>query len=153
VKSIYEEGIRSRIATFETEAPPWEEWDSSHLPTCRLVVRAGDTALGWAALSPISGRCVYAGVAEVSVYVGSAHRGRGTGYALLKTLIECSEENGIWTLEAGMFTENDASIKLHRRCGFRQVGRRERIGKLDGAWCDIILMERRSRVAGVGEED
>ena len=153
MKSIYEEGIRSRIATFETEAPPWEEWDSSHLPTCRLVARAGDTALGWAALSPISGRCVYAGVAEVSVYVGSAHRGRGTGYALLKTLIECSEENGIWTLEAGMFTENDASIKLHRRCGFRQVGRRERIGKLDGAWCDIILMERRSRVAGVGEED
>jgi phosphinothricin acetyltransferase len=149
VRSIYLEGIATGIATFETDAPAWEKWDAGHLRRARLVARAGDGILGWAALSPVSDRCVYGGVAEVSVYVGERGRGRGVGRALLEALVEASERNGIWTLQAGVFPENAASLRLHLRCGFREVGRRERIGKLNGAWRDTLLLERRSPNVGV----
>jgi phosphinothricin acetyltransferase len=149
VRSIYLEGIRTGNATFETDAPSWEKWDAAHLKKMRLVAREGDAIVGWAALSPVSDRCVYGGVAEVSVYVGEAGRGRGVGRALLSALVEESEQNGIWMLQAGMFPENSASINLHLRCGFREVGRRERIGKMRGIWRDTLLLERRSKRAGV----
>ena len=148
VRNIYLEGILTGQATFETEAPGWEGWDSGHLPACRLVARAGEALAGWAALSPVSSRRVYAGVAETSVYVSESFRGSGVGSNLLRALIVCSEQNGIWTLQAGILPENDASLALHKKCGFREVGRRERIGKLSGAWRDVILLERRSGVAG-----
>jgi phosphinothricin acetyltransferase len=149
VRSIYLEGIATGFATFETDAPAWEEWDAGHLEKIRLVARgADDMILGWAALSPVSDRCVYGGVAEVRVYVGEQGRGRGVGRALLEALIEASEQNGIWTLQAGVFPENIASIKLHLSCGFREVGRRERIGKLNGVWRDTLLLERRSEKVG-----
>lgn len=150
VRSIYLEGIATGHATFETGAPDWEKWDAGHLPKMRLVARDGaGEMLGWAALSPVSDRCVYGGVAEVSVYVGARGRGRGVGRALLDALIEASERNGIWTLQAGVFPENTASVKLHLSCGFREVGRRERIGKMHGVWRDTLLLERRSRSVGV----
>ena len=149
VRSIYLEGIATGVATFETGAPAWEKWDAGHFLKMRLVARRSDgVILGWAALSPVSDRCVYGGVAEVSVYVGEQGRGRGVGGTLLEALIEESERNGIWTLQAGVFPENTASIKLHLRCGFREVGRRERIGKLDGLWRDTLLLERRSERVG-----
>ncbi|HYP01285.1 MAG TPA: GNAT family N-acetyltransferase [Pyrinomonadaceae bacterium] len=148
VRAIYLEGISTGLATFETDAPAWEKWDRGHLQKMRLVARDGDAILGWAALSPVSDRCVYGGVAEVSVYVGERGRGRGVGRALLEALIEASEQNGIWTLQAGVFPENTASVKLHLRCGFREVGRRERIGRLHGVWRDTLLLERRSRSVG-----
>jgi L-amino acid N-acyltransferase YncA len=150
VRSIYIEGITSGDATFETDAPPWEKWDASHLSSCRLVARSGESVMGWAALSPVSSRCVYGGVAEVSVYIGQRYRGMGLGRALLTTLIAESEKNGLWTLQAGVFPENKASIDLHKRCGFREVGRRERIGKMDGRWRDTVLLERRSTIVGNG---
>jgi len=149
VREIYLEGIATRQATFETEAPAWEAWDAAHLPFTRLVARGGDTVVGWAALSPVSARKAYASVAEVSVYVAQSQRGLGLGRQLLEALVAESEENGIWSLQAVMFPENAASIALHRRCGFREVGRRERIGKLDGRWRDTILLERRSRRIGI----
>ena len=148
VRSIYLEGIATGIATFETDAPVWEKWDAGHLRKARFVVRYGLKVLGWAALSPVSDRCVYGGVAEVSVYVGARGRGRGVGRALLESLIAASERNGIWTLQAGVFPENAASVKLHLSCGFREVGRRERIGKMHGVWRDTLLLERRSRSVG-----
>jgi L-amino acid N-acyltransferase YncA len=148
VRTIYLEGIASRNATFETDAPSWEKWDAAHLPGLRLVARAGDRILGWAALSPVSSRCVYAGVAEVSVYAGASFTRRGIGGSLLDALIALSEEHGIWTLQAGVFPENHASLALCRKCGFREVGRRERLGKLDSAWRDVLLLERRSTVVG-----
>ncbi|HJR05919.1 MAG TPA: GNAT family N-acetyltransferase [Pyrinomonadaceae bacterium] len=148
VRAIYLEGIATGVATFETDAPEWERWDAGHLRKMRLVAREGDVILGWAALSRVSDRCVYGGVAEVSVYVGEKGRGRGVGRALLEALIEASERNGIWTLQAGVFPENEASVKLHLRCGFREVGRRERIGRLNGTWRDTLLLERRSRSVG-----
>lgn len=149
VRSIYLEGIATRVATFETSAPEWEKWDAGHLRKMRLVARdeAGEM-LGWAALSSVSDRCVYGGVAEVSVYVGERGRGRGVGRALLEALIAASEQNEIWTLQAGVFPENAASVKLHLSCGFREVGRRERIGKLNGVWRDTLLLERRSKSVG-----
>jgi L-amino acid N-acyltransferase YncA len=150
VRSIYLEGIASGDATFETDAPPWEKWDASHLSSCRLVARSGANVMGWAALSSVSSRCVYGGVAEVSVYIGQRYRGMGLGRALLTTLIAESEKNGLWTLQAGVFPENKASIDLHKRCGFREVGRRERIGKMDGRWRDTVLLERRSTIVGNG---
>jgi L-amino acid N-acyltransferase YncA len=150
VRAIYVEGIATGHATFETSAPPWEKWDSDHLARARLVARDGPAILGWAALSPVSGRCVYAGVAEVSVYVAAAARSRGVGRALLHGLIRASEEEGIWTLQAGVFPENVSSLALHRRCGFREVGRRERLGMLGDTWRDVILLERRSRTVGSG---
>jgi L-amino acid N-acyltransferase YncA len=150
VRAIYVEGIATGNATFETEAPTWESWDAAHAPAPRLVARdAGGAILGWAALTPVSGRCVYAGVGDLSVYVSEAARGRGVGRALLQALVSESERVGIWTLQAGIFPENEASLALHKSCGFREVGRRERIGKMNGAWRDVILLERRSGIAGV----
>ena len=148
VRGIYLEGIATGHATFETKTPAWETWDADHLRAARLVARDGPTILGWAALSPVSGRCVYAGVAEVSVYVGATARGRGVGRALLEALIKASEDEGIWTLQAGVFPENVASLAVHGRCGFREVGKRERLGKLGGVWRDVILLERRSPRVG-----
>jgi L-amino acid N-acyltransferase YncA len=148
VRSIYQEGIATGEATFEKNAPTWEKWNESHLLSCRLVARSGDTVLGWAALSSISNRCVYGGVAEISIYLGEQYRGMGLGRSLLTALIAESEKNGLWTLQAGVFPENKASIDLHKRCGFREVGRRERIGKMDGRWRDTVLLERRSSVVG-----
>ena len=150
VRAIYLEGIATGQATFETDAPSWERWNEKHLRECRLVARRSDVGVaGWAALSPVSDRCVYAGVAEVSVYVADAGRGRGMGRALLEALIEASEKCGIWTLQAGVFPENTASTRLHLRCGFREVGRRERLGRMNGAWRDVMLLERRSKSVGV----
>ena len=148
VRAIYLEGIATGHATFETAVPSWEKWDADHLRQPRLVARDGSAILGWAALSPVSGRCVYGGVAEVSVYVGAAARGRGVGRALLLELVRTSEVAGIWTLQAGIFPENESSLALHNRCGFREVGRRERLGKLGATWRDVILLERRSRTIG-----
>lgn len=144
VRSIYLEGIASGNSTFETEAPPWEKWDEAHLQIARLVMRDGERILGWAALSPVSKRNVYRGVAELTVAVTESARGQGVGRALLQALIDESERNGIWTLQASIFPENTASVKLHLRCGFREVGRRERIATLNGVWRDTLLFERRS---------
>jgi len=149
VKAIYLEGIATGNATFETEASDWETWDRNHLSFARLAARTGDGVVGWAALSPVSSRRVYAGVAEVSVYVAAAARGMGVGRSLLVALIKEAERNGIWTLQAGIFPENTASVALHKSCGFREVGRRERLGILRGVWRDVILLERRSRTIGV----
>jgi L-amino acid N-acyltransferase YncA len=146
VAAIYEEGIATRLATFETAAPTWPEWNRAHLDDQRLVADEDGEVLGWAALSPVSERCVYAGVAEVSVYVAERARGRGIGRALLERLSRSAESAGIWTLQAGVFPENRASLALHHGCGFRTVGIRERIGKLNGAWRDVVLLERRSEV-------
>ncbi len=149
VRVIYLEGIATGNATFETSAPEWERWDTAHIPSCRLVARRKGEILGWAALSAVSSRCVYAGVAEVSIYVPSVARGRGIGLRLLSGLVTGSEQAGIWTLQAGIFADNQASVRLHERCGFRIVGRRERLGQLKGTWRDVLLMERRSEVVGV----
>jgi len=150
VREIYLEGIATGDATFETDAPGWEKWDRDHLRDGRLVARGEDgRVIGWAALSPVSGRRVYAGVAEVSVYVAASVRGQGVGQALLNALVEASEHQGIWTLQAGILRENEASIALHESCGFREVGCRERIGQRDNVWRDVILMERRSKIVGV----
>jgi L-amino acid N-acyltransferase YncA len=149
VRAIYAQGITTRNATFETTVPEWTEWDARHLPTCRLVAIHGDEVVGWAALSAVSSRQVYRGVAEVSVYVAGSAQGQGIGLALLSALVAESERNGIWTLQAGIVAENAASIHLHEKAGFRIVGRREKIGQLDGQWRDTILMERRSRSTGV----
>ena len=148
VECIYREGIAGGNATFETESPGWETWNSRHHLHSRLVARSGERILGWAALSPVSARRVYAGVAEVSVYVASATQGRGIGKALLAALIEASEANGIWTLQASIFPENVASVRLHEACGFREVGRRERIAQLRGKWRDTVILERRSPRVG-----
>jgi len=148
VCSIYRAGITTGHATFETEAPDWTRWNNSHLPTPRLVAISSQSVVGWAALSAVSARAVYAGVAEVSVYVAGESRGEGIGRALLTTLIHESEMNGIWTLQASIFPENVASICLHKACGFREVGRREHIGKIEGVWRDTILLERRSKLVG-----
>jgi L-amino acid N-acyltransferase YncA len=148
VKTIYEEGIATGNATFQTSAPEWEEWDAAHLPAARLVAVENNTVLGWAALTHVSGRCVYAGVAEVSVYVSAASRGRGLGKQLLAALVTASETAGLWTLQAGIFPENTASIAIHKACGFRVLGTREKIGKMGGQWLDTVLLERRSKVTG-----
>ena len=149
VRSVYEEGIATGNATFETAAPEWERWDAGHRADCRLV--ACDTAgvAGFAALSPVSARRVYAGVAEVSVYVARRARGMGMGLRLLQELVRASEAAGVWTLQAGIFPENVASLALHARCGFRVVGTRERIGQRDGRWRDVVLMERTRSKVGV----
>jgi phosphinothricin acetyltransferase len=143
-KAIFEEGIATGDATFETEAPSWEAWDASHLPDHRLVADEDGRVVGWTALSGYSDRCCYRGVAEVSVYVAEAARGRGVGRALLARAVSDSEQDGIWTLQAGIFPENAASVALHERCGFRVVGTRERLGQLNGRWRDVLLLERRS---------
>jgi L-amino acid N-acyltransferase YncA len=144
VRTIFEEGIATGQATFETEAPSWEEWDGAH--STRLVAEEGGEVVGWAALAPYSARACYAGVAEESVYVAARARGGGVGRALLTALVDRSEQAGIWTLQAGVFPENRASVTLHLGCGFRLVGVLERIGRLNGEWRDVLLMERRSEV-------
>ncbi len=149
VLRIYLEGIATGNATFEVEAPSWEKWDGSHLPNCRLIAQEESKILGWAALSPVSSRRVYAGVVEVSAYVAEAARGKGIGKSLLSALIESSEDCGVWTLQAGIFPENAASVTLHKSLGFREVGRRERIGKMGDAWRDVVLLERRSAKVGI----
>jgi L-amino acid N-acyltransferase YncA len=150
VRGIYLEGIATGLATFETTVPSWETWHSAHLEFARLVaVSDGNRVTGWAALSPVSRRAAYAGVAEVSVYVGCEFRGRGVGGLLLDHLIRESESNSIWTLQAGIFPENEASIALHTNHGFRQVGFRERVAKLNGVWRNTVLLERRSQFVGV----
>ena len=149
VRQIYIEGIATGNATFEAEAPSWEKWDSGHLKNCRFVAYSSNEILGWAALSPVSSRRVYAGVAEVSVYIATAAQGKGIGRALLSALIESAEAQGIWTLQAGIFPENVASVHLHKALGFREVGRREKIGKMGDRWRDVMLLERRSKVAGM----
>jgi phosphinothricin acetyltransferase len=148
VLEIYRQGIATENATFETAAPDWEKFTAGHLPHSRLVARDGAGLLGLAMLSPVSGRCVYGGVAEVSIYIAESERGRGIGRALLEELIRQSEQNGIWTLQAGIFPENAASIRLHKHHGFREVGRRERIGKLGDRWRDTVQLERRSKIVG-----
>jgi L-amino acid N-acyltransferase YncA len=148
VIEIYRQGIATGNATFETEAPAWEKFSAGHLAHSRLVARDGKGVLGWAMLSPVSSRCVYGGVAEVSIYIAESERGRGIGRALLEELIRQSERNGIWTLQAGIFPENAASLRLHKHYGFREVGRRERIGKLGDVWRDTLLLERRSKSVG-----
>jgi len=149
VRDIYLEGIATRNATIETEAPDWAEWNANHRSDCRLVARSDDKALGWAVLSPVSQRIAYSGVAEVSIYVAASARGTGVGKALLGTLIKASEEAGVWSLQVGIFPENTASIALHKGVGFREIGVQERKGFLDGVWRDVVLMERRSQVVGV----
>ena len=147
VCAIYEDGIRSGDASFETETPTWEAWDAAH-PELRLVAERDDDVVGWAALSPASGRACYHGVGEVSVYVAEGARGAGRGRELLVALVERSEQAGYWTLTAGVFPENEASIRLHKACGFREVGVREQLAELRGAWRDVVLLERRSTLVG-----
>lgn len=144
VLAIYGEGIATGEATFETEAPTFEHWSAHHLVAHRLVATRAHRVIGCAALSPVSDRCAYEGVAEVSVYVAAEARGRHVGSALLERLIESSETAGIWTIQAGIFPENVASVQLHLRCGFRVVGTRERLGRLHGRWRDVLLLERRA---------
>lgn len=147
IKDIYLQGIATGNATFQKEAPSWEEWDKAHLALGRIVsFEEGGEITGWAALSPVSSRCVYAGVAEVSVYVATTHTGKQIGSLLLQELIRESEANGIWTLQAGIFPENKASIRVHEKAGFRIVGYREKIGQMDGIWRDTLLLERRSKI-------
>ncbi len=148
VLGIYRQGIATGDATFETEVPAWEEWDRTHLVHSRIVAEMDSRVVGWAALSPVSDRCVYGGVAEVSVYVASGARGKGIGLALLDALVTSSESEGIWTLQAGLFPENVASVRIQERMGFRVVGVRERLGQLAGVWRDVLLMGRRSQVQG-----
>ncbi|WP_420889583.1 GNAT family N-acetyltransferase [Halalkalibacterium halodurans] len=149
VERIYREGIETGNATFETEAPSWEKWDAGHVKRCRFVAKSKEKVVGWVALSPVSSRCVYQGVAEVSVYVGSTGRGKGVGRKLLASVVEESEKQGYWTLQASVFPENVASLKLHRQLGFREVGKRERLAKREGVWRDVILLERRSEKVGL----
>ena len=148
VRAIYVEGIAGRQATFETAAPSAEAWDAAHLPAPRLAARRDGRLVGWAALSPVSRRAVYAGVAEVSLYVAGSARRCGVGRALLAELVPRSEAAGLWTLQAGILAVNQASLRLFAAGGFREIGRRERIGRLDGVWHDVVLMERRSPLVG-----
>jgi L-amino acid N-acyltransferase YncA len=149
VLAIYAEGIEDGLATFETQCPSWEEWDESHLQECRLVAESDGTVIGWAALSPVSKRGCYRGVAEVSVYVGRTERRRGVGRALLKALVRASERAGFWTLQGTTLEDNTASLRVQADCGFRVVGTRERISQLDGRWRSTVVTERRSAVVGI----
>ena len=150
VAEIYRQGIESGNATFETEVPGWENWDAARSPECRLVAEARGEVIGFAALSPVSGRCVYGGVREAMVYIAESARGRGVGGRVLARLVEETEAHGIWTLQAGIFPENAASIRIFERAGFNILGTHERLGRFhDGRWRDVVFMERRSEVAGV----
>ena len=149
VSKIYVEGIATGFATFETSIPSYKSWDAAHMTSCRIVAIANETILGWAALSSVSSRCVYGGVAEVSVYVGEENRGKGVGRILMEALIKESEAEGLWTIQSGIFPENEGSIELHKKMGFRFIGKRERVGKLDGVWKDNLLFERRSKLVGI----
>lgn len=149
VSHIYMQGIATRNATFETKCPDWTTWDSAHRADCRLVAVTDNTVAGWAALLPISGRSVYSGVAEVSVYIHDEFRGLGIGNLLLEALVNESEKHGVWTLQAGIYPENVASLQIHKKNGFRIVGARNRIGKMGETWRDVLLMERRSKKVGI----
>lgn len=149
VATIYEDGIATGFATFETNVPTYDVWNEAHMKTCRLVCVMDEKVLGWAALSSVSSRCIYGGVAEVSVYVSEKSRGLGVGKLLMKHLIEQSETENIWTLQSGIFPENEGSVKVHEKMGFRFIGKRERVGKLDGVWKDNLLFERRSETVGI----
>jgi phosphinothricin acetyltransferase len=148
VVRIYQQGMATGNATFETEVPSWETWDADHLAKPRLVARRGGQTLGWAVLSPVSNRCVYRGVAENSIYLDTSALGQGIGRLLLDRLVTMAEDEGIWTIEAGIFPENEASLRLHERCGFRLVGVRRRMGRMDSRWRDVVFMERRSDRVG-----
>ena len=148
VRAIYLEGIATGQATFQQDAPEWGPWDQGHLPHSRIVVLKENEVAGWAALSPVSSRPVYRGVAEVSVYIGEHHRGKGLGFRLLQELVRQSEQNGIWTLQASIFPENGASVRIHEQNGFRLMGRREKIARHHGVWRDTVIMERRSKIVG-----
>jgi len=149
VQAIYKQGIETQNATFQQHEKTWEEWESSMLPTCRLVAVDQNQIAGWAGLSATSSREVYAGVCEVSIYINSQFQGQGVGSLLMSVLIDESEQQGIWTLQAGIFPENKASIALHKKHGFRIIGHRERVGQMHGIWRDSILMERRSKIVGL----
>lgn len=149
VARIYENGIATGIATFETSIPSYYSWDNAHMQKCRIVCTDGDDVMGWAALSPVSNRCVYGGIAEVSVYVDADNRGKGVGKLLMTNLITQSEAEGLWTIQSGIFPENEGSIKLHEKMGFRYIGKREKVGKLNGIWKDNLLFERRSKTIGI----
>lgn len=149
VSAIYAEGMATGYATFETKVPTYDYWDNNHLTTCRLVAVHDQKVVGWAALSPVSGRCVYGGVAEVSVYIGAKSRGLGVGTLLLKHLILQSEEAGYWTLQSGIFPDNKSSILLHEKLGFRKIGYREKVAQLHDVWKDNVLYERRSTKIGI----
>jgi L-amino acid N-acyltransferase YncA len=144
VRAIYEAGIATGNATFETTAPDWRAWDAGHLTDHRLVARQDGRVVGWTALAPVSDRCAYAGVAEDSIYVDPDAQGHGIGRALLRAVLASAERGGIWTVQTGIFPENQASVRLHQACGFRVVGLRERLGRLHGRWRDVLLLERRS---------
>lgn len=149
VSDIYLAGVKTELATFQSDLPTWEEWDQGHIATCRFVAREGEQILGWVALSSVSSRCVYAGIAEVSIYIREDQWGRGVGSSLLNHLINKSEEEGFWTLQSGIIRDNISSRMLHTKCGFREIGYRERPGKMNnGIWHDVILMERRSDKVG-----
>ena len=151
VSHIYLQGIKTGKATFQTEVPNWESWDKDHTNSCRLVVRSENLILGWAALSPTSSRCCYAGTAEVSIYIDGDYKGQGVGTVLLQNLVKLSEEDGFWTLQSGIIRENTASIAIHESCGFREIGIREKVAKMEsGIWHDVVLMERRSKIVGIG---
>jgi L-amino acid N-acyltransferase YncA len=145
VADIYRHGIQTGNATFQQDTPTFEEWDTAHLKKCRIIAEKAGQVIGWAALTPVSGRCVYAGVAEVSVYVSTSHRGQKIGTTLLERLITESETESLWTLQAGIFPENTASIRIHETAGFRLVGYREKIGQMNGVWRNTVLLERRSK--------
>ncbi|MEB2777420.1 N-acetyltransferase family protein [Algoriphagus sp. D3-2-R+10] len=149
VSEIYRQGLDTGNATFASEVPSWSEWDTGHSQDCRLVAEMDGLIVGWAALSPVSSRCVYGGVAEVSIYISNNAKGQNIGTKLLEKLVAESEQKGFWTLQAGIFPENKASIVIHERTGFRKVGFRERIGQMKGVWRDTILMERRSKIVGI----
>ncbi len=149
VLKIYKSGLATEKATFETETPSFEKWDKAHLSFGRIAIFENKTMLGWGALSKVSNRSVYKGVVENSLYVSPSHQGLGVGTKILQKLIEISETNGLWTLQCGIMRENIASINLHKKCGFREIGFREKIGKLNGVWKDNIIMERRSKIIGI----
>lgn len=149
VRLIYAEGIATGNATFETEPPDWEAWNRNHHAKCRLVARAGDEVVAWAAISPVSARACYAGIAEHSIYVDASQLGKGIGKRLLGAFVEASEAAGFWTLQSSIFPENRASIAIHLACGFRILGRRKRVAMLNGVWRDTVMVERRSRIVGM----
>lgn len=149
VREIFIEGIRTANATFRTEAPIWDEWDKDHLNVCRFVAKQDEIVVGWVALTPISSMQAFSGVVEVSIYIASSAAGKGVGSRLLQQVIDSSEQNKIWTIQAMIFPENVASINLHRKFGFEEVGTRKRIGNLNGVWRDVVLLERRSTKVGV----
>ncbi len=149
VSQIYADGIATGFATFETSTPTYDHWDKAHTAHCRFVAEEAGEILGWVALSPVSSRCVYGGVAEVSVYIATKNRGKGIGKLLMEHLILESEKAGYWTLQSGIFPENLGSIKLHEKVGFRYIGKRERVGKIKGVWKDNLLFEKRSQIVGI----